>query len=239
MKNKKVLIIAMAAVMSATGLAGCGSKTDEDSKAQSKAETSAAVSESTEQEENQIENKDVPETDVTTEISERLKNEFPFITADGKALPTYAENAKAIDNETTHTIAELSYENIDSAENKAANLYTFTMSSAQSPQEIEGIYVMNFKSADEEDYYVELGDTATSQLADAEIYAPNDTEITYFAYGMVLDSGKHVLVPIIAGNDEMGYYFVRTNLKMLGYDVDGIAIPESGKIGVDNSQINV
>lgn len=221
MKNKKVLIIALAAIMSVAGLAGCGTKTEEGSKAQSKAETSAA-SESVEQ----VEEDSSAEKAV---IPEEVKTMFPFMTDDGKALPTYAENVKAIDNDGRYTVTELSYENID-PENYAKNLYTFTMTNAQSPEEIYGLYIMNFSSADE-DYYVELGESATSQLDEAEIYAPSGTEVTYFAFATVTDDGRYTLIPVIAGNDETGYYFVRSNLRMFGYDADAFAIPESGKVG--------
>lgn len=243
MKNKKVLIIALAAVMSAIGLAGCGSKTEEDSKAQSRAETSAA-SESVTQEDEPAENtdvpeaditSDVPETDVTAEIPEELKTLFPFISDDGKALPTYVENVKAIDNSGNAKVTELCYDNIE-AELDMGKLYPITFSQPGSLQEIDGFYAMEFNT-ESENYYVQLADSADTDIEEAEIYTPGVEEVTYFTYAYI-ENGDYILVPIIAGNDQSGYYFVRPVVRMLGCDTDALAVPESGKICVSNSQVN-
>lgn len=150
-----------------------------------------------------------------------IESLFPFATDDGKALPTYAENVKAIDELTDHTVTELAYENFDSdGNNDYDKLFTFKSKDMPDVQESDNVYYTTFLSATGEEYLVTFGETDTAELDEASMYVNHDTELTYFAYGTTNGNGSYHLTPVIAGNDEIGYYFVRSNIRMIGYNAD-------------------
>lgn len=164
---------------------------------------------------------EVVTSDESSEIfGASVENYFPFVT-DGKALPTYVENVNAINELTDHTVTELAYENIDNDNNNNYDkLFTFTSKNMPDVQESDNVYYTTFLSATGEEYYVTFGETETAEFDEASMYVNHDTELTYFAYGTTNGSGVYHLTPIIAGNDEIGYYFVRSNMRMLDYNAD-------------------
>lgn len=204
---KKALILTIALGIIGASFVGCNSASD--SSSESTTETEAVT---------------MLDDGKSEIIDPEFKTLFPFITTNGTALNTEAENEAAIAHSGQFTVKTPTVEEIESSKSEDT-LFKFVMINTTSPKCVDGLYVQSL-TTDDMSYSVVFGDDETSALEDVTAYAKSGTTMTYYAFARKTDSGTYMLIPVIAGNDDgTGYYFVRPALAMLGYGTGGLASP--------------
>lgn len=117
----------------------------------------------------------------------------------------------------TIDVDDLSYENIDNA--TGVTFYHFEMTHEnpllEVPSDDELAYVTELVY-DDEAFYLMFG--AKEDAEDIEILAQEGITIEYWAIATEVE-GSYILVPFFAGNEENGYYVVRTNCEMSDMDM--------------------
>lgn len=88
---------------------------------------------------------------------------------------------------------------------------------------ITGLYMNNNQ------YVIMLGaEKFETTLEEAQIYATKGNIVTYYAMGFKDNNDNIILVPLIAGHDTTGYYTVRPNVALLGFDIS--SMPDYSKV---------
>lgn len=163
----------------------------------------------------------------TGKISDEFKAMFPFVTDDGTSLNTAAEIEASIRNQSHFTLENLTIDNIKKCDEYQAQstLFKFTTDNNTPPTEMEDCYCSSI-AIDDEFYRVVFGSTAISKAADASAYAPENIALTYYGFALDLEEA-YTVFPVVAGNDQYGYYFVCPVLKLMGFDTSGLMAPNA------------
>ena len=106
------------------------------------------------------------------------------------------------------------------------NVYTFNMKNVISGGEFEDIYIATTLVREDGVYYVVFGTLAESTVDEALPYCTAGKELEYWAIGVNID-GVTILMPLVAGTEESGYYMVIPVFELLGYDTSEMTIPET------------
>lgn len=100
-------------------------------------------------------------------------------------------------------------------------LFRFTMYNEEALQTIDSgesdTYLTQLEYNDEE-FYVLFGSDEAVEYDEAEVYCEEGTTMDYWAVGSIQD-GLYMVVPLIAGNEDTGYYFVLSALETVGVDM--------------------
>jgi hypothetical protein len=128
----------------------------------------------------------------------------------------------------------LSHENIDNGTD--STFYRFEMTHNEPLVEMpsdSGLTYVTQLNHNDEIFYILFGAKENSQ--DIDILAQEGITIEYWALG-VETGGDYLLVPIFAGNEENGYYIVRTNCEMSDFDMsETMYLSEQGVSFATNS----
>ena len=249
MRSKKLVLAAIAAAM--LSMTGCGSiaqqiKTDATKQEETKQEETKEkeTKEETKETEEKEETKETEETkEKEDKNSDSAKLEEIFGTeADGKAFVDFDEETGYL-GATSKEIAngleaygiiidDLSQDNMDyydDAEDQV--LFHFAMYNEESVQEVESGDCNSFVTQlllDNEEFYVLFGNDEAVEYEDAVVYCEEGTLVEYWALGSIQDGGYMVL-PVVAGNEENGYYLVCSSLESIGVDMsDTMTLAEQG-----------
>lgn len=239
MKNRKFVFAAVMAALVA--MTGCGNKEQ-----QTTAETATVqetVTEETTQEETTTEEKE-KETEKDTEVSSLKKLFGKADSAEEDEIDEVFSNSDertgylgATSKEITKnleacgiTVDDLSRINMLYYEDEDA-IFHFVMYNEDSLQAVDTGYGKSFMTQlvyDEEEFYVLFGSDEAVEYEEALVYCEEGTMVEYWAVGSVEDD-TYLLVPIVAGNEENGYYIVRTALESTGVDMSGtMSLVEQG-----------
>ncbi len=98
------------------------------------------------------------------------------------------------------------------------NMYRIDMVNYSAPDLIEGMYLSSLTMPDDDNtYLVAFGDTTTG-LEAATAYCFMYDVVTYYAVIEPFDEDIYMVMPLIGGNDELGYWAVLPTLTQMGFD---------------------
>lgn len=161
---------------------------------------------------------------------ETLRKMFSFMTDDGRARDTAIQTEAAIDATNYYEIKDLSKDNIANYTDDKT-MFRFIMSNQSTVAEKDGIYYTELHT-DEQDYLVVFGTSEYTTLEEASMYAKANTKALYYAFASE-SNGTPILLPVIAGSDKNGYFFVRSVIKTMGFDISSLgSLPENIEIGI-------
>ena len=242
--KRKCMMAVIAAMMIMTGC-GATSKTSENMETREEETTQTVCA--TQQEVNTEENQTTEESTTTAKVD--MKNVGMLF---GKHDKKEEENIASLIKEADEKTGFISYdaEDVEAMlqeygidvyelekdileENmKDEVLYHYTVQNEMDAEELEigkdeSAYVSIFEYDDE--YFFEiLGINTSSEYEEAATFCEEGTTIEYWAIGVEEDE-LNMLLPLFAGNEENGYYFVRTAWAALGEDVsDMMTLEEQG-----------
>ncbi len=235
MRSKKLVLAAVMAAM--VVMTGCGEKAQTATVESTEAVTVEETTEETTQEETETETEEETESDVEfTSLNQLFGND----SKETEAFGDFDEETGylgATSDEITEgfeacdiIVEDLSQDNRIVYEDEDV-LYHFVMYNEDSVQEVADDDETNFLTqltyADEE-FYVLFGSDTAVEYEEALVYCEEDTTVEYWAIGSI-QGDNYCLVPIAAGNDENGYYIVRTTLVTVGIDMsDTMSLLEQG-----------
>lgn len=138
------------------------------------------------------------------------------------------------------SVAELSAESIKEITQNgslAGQLFRFSTDSSggilTAASDGGDMNAFSFTDSEETEYIVLLGSTETTTAAAADKYISTCTRVDYLGY-CAERNGSYVLMPIAAGNAEIGIYGVIPNALLMGFDMSGTeefaGIPDSVSI---------
>lgn len=250
-KKKLFLVTVMAAAMMA--MAGCGSKEAADAKetevvAETETEETETETEEPESEEPQSEATESGEAETKETASEETntaggmnrmsglfgteadaENAELFIEADESTgfLCSDAETVDRIIEYLGSQTVELSQDNMESAEDVLFYFSMYNQKTAGLVNTGDSNSYISQMIYNEEDYIVLFGNDEVDE-EEVEVFCQEGTTIEYWAVGVVED-GYYMLVPVIAGNEENGYYIVRPAFIATGADMsDTMSLVEQG-----------
>lgn len=106
-------------------------------------------------------------------------------------------------------------------------LYKFMMYN-DSPAALVGDVYVTELSLDGNGYYVVLGDNATSSQDEIEFYCQTGSTWIYWGYVTVNENGGYLVMPLVAGSEDDGYWAVRPVLSFIGADTSMIEPHSTG-----------
>lgn len=248
MRSKKiVLTVVMAAMLT---MAGCGSKAEKTT-----AETTETVTvvESTQEESTQAETtEETKETETAGDDKAEADIEFTDMNKLlGKAVTSeeddMADAFESVSEETGYlgdsadeitnffeildvSVEELNQFNIDLYANEQV-LFHFAMYNDEALETVNtgssDSYLTQYINGDEE-IYVLFGSDDAVEYEEAEVYCEEGTTMEYWGVGCK-QKGIYLVAPVVAGNEEAGYYFVLPVLESVGVDVpDTMSLVDQG-----------
>ena len=240
--KKKILIAALTAA--AILLSGCQKEeSGRGARSETTAETTVETTAETESE-TTVSETSAPETEPDepeTEPEISGDDSFGMDFGDGDISTLYS-TAKTGDGYLTHdrdmisAIFTASEANVVALSNGAVvetedsdgidNIYTFNMKNVISGGALEDIYIATTLVREDGIYYIVFGTLAESTVDEALPYCTAGKELEYWAIGVNID-GVTILMPLVAGTEESGYYMVIPVFEMLGYDTSEMTIPET------------
>ncbi|MGN0612965.1 MAG: hypothetical protein ACI4JB_03615 [Porcipelethomonas sp.] len=160
-----------------------------------------------------------------------VKKLFPFITDDGRAKDTIAENEEAIEAAGIYTIKDVSPENIE-ANTDAKTLFRIGLKNTSGILERNGDYYIS-TTIDGNTYVIFFGNEEITTPEEASRYARKDSHVAYYGYAVQSNDG-YVFLPLIAGADKSGYYVVKPVFEYLKFDMSDMPdLPADTIIGTD------
>lgn len=247
MRGKKVVLtVVMTAMLAMTG---CGSKAEKTAAETTEATTvqETRTQEETAEETKAAEKETESATEETqTEADDKAKADTDFTDLNkllGKSGDSEEENVSLLtafadaDEETGYIagtaeniekcfqalgipVEDLSQAGMDENDGEDV-LFRFTMYNEEALQTIDSgesdTYLTQLEYNDEE-FYVLFGSDEAVEYDEAEVYCEEGTTMDYWAVGSIQD-GLYMVVPLIAGNEDTGYYFVLSALETVGVDM--------------------
>lgn len=253
MRSKKlVLTVAMAAMLA---MAGCGSKKEavEIEKTETVTMEDSIKEESTQEETKEETEASTEETETAGDEKAEANMEFTDLNKLlGRAVDSEEDEAENIltdaSEETGYlgddadtitksfelfdmTVEDLNQFNMDlySGENV---LFHFTMYNDEALQTMdtgdEESFLTQYRNDDDEEIYVLFGNDEATSYKEAEVYCEEGTTMEYWAVGCKQD-GIYMVAPIVAGNEETGYYLVLPVLDSVGVETPNtMSLTEQG-----------
>lgn len=158
-----------------------------------------------------------PEPSKTSEKDfSTVKKLFPFITDDGRAKDTAAQNEEAINAAGIYTVKDISPENIE-ANTDNRTLFRLGIKNTEGLLKYKEKYYIPTKIKDQT-YMVVFGDENTTTPEEIAPYARKNSHTAYYGYAIKSGSG-YAFIPLIAGSDESGYFIVKPTFKYIGFDM--------------------
>lgn len=229
---KKILIALMILSLTACCFTGCSDDRKSSSKENKTTTSATTTSQSSITSEPTI-TTDLPDTpefidpknsktidlDKVNELFPEFDEKTGFISSSSDKLESIFQNPgnldiKELDNKT------ISSGTLDDTDSSA--LFKVHLTNTRLPELISDAYIYNYNIPDDENIYlITLG---LSPITEKEIepYCFTDTEITYYTLIKSSNNNTYVVMPIIGGNDEIGYWLIKPMLEAMKIDVSSM-----------------
>lgn len=167
-----------------------------------------------------------------------LRTMFPFMADDGRAKETTAQNDAAF-TAMGFDLKELTLDNIKNIPETSETTTIFKIQvKNDEPLTIEDNLCCRYVSVSDDFACVLIfGDVTESETTEINTYAPQGKLVSYYAMFIRKNDNAALLLPVVAGSEETGYYFIRPNLAFAEFDVSSIPVlPSDTPIGTDLSE---
>lgn len=123
-------------------------------------------------------------------------------------------------------VKDLDGETVDSGELDGSNdtsVYKVNLTNTKLPQLVNGAYLYSHSLPDDDNsYFITIGlDTTGEELI--EPYSFINTPVTYYSMLEESEENSYVAVPVIVGNDDIGYWMMKPMMELMGVDVSNMA----------------